>query len=47
MKQQAFAARNITEGIVAFSQFARSHGLNIGIQETKEALVSAGCGLLS
>ncbi len=47
MKQQAFAARNITEAIVAFSQFARSHGLNIGIQETKEALVSAGCGLLS
>jgi uncharacterized protein with von Willebrand factor type A (vWA) domain len=46
MKQQAFAAGNITEGIVAFAQFARSHGLNIGIQETQDALVSADSGLI-
>jgi len=46
MKQQAYAAGNITESIVAFAQFARSHGLNIGIQETQEALVSAKSGLL-
>lgn len=46
MKQQAYAAVSITESIVAFAQFARSHGLNIGIQETQEALVSAESGLL-
>ncbi len=46
MKQQAYAAVNLTESIVAFSQFARSHGLNIGIQETHDALVSAESGLL-
>ena len=38
MKQQAFATGSITEGIVAFAQFSRSHGLNIGIQETQDAL---------
>jgi len=46
MKQQAYAAANITESIVAFAQFARSHGLNIGIQETEDALQSADYGLL-
>ena len=46
MKQQAYAARNLTESIVAFAQFARSHGLNIGIQETQDALQSADHGLL-
>jgi len=46
MKQQAFEAGSLTESIVAFAQFARSHGLNMGIQETCDALVSAGSGLL-
>jgi uncharacterized protein with von Willebrand factor type A (vWA) domain len=46
MKQQAFVAGNITESIVAFSQFVRSHGLNVGIQETQDALISAESGLL-
>jgi uncharacterized protein with von Willebrand factor type A (vWA) domain len=45
MKQQAYATGNLTESIVAFAQFARSHGLNIGIQETQEALTSADSGL--
>ncbi len=47
MKQQAFAAGSITESIVAFAQFARLHGLNVGIQETQDALVSASYGLLT
>jgi hypothetical protein len=34
MNQQAFAARSLTESIVAFAEFARDHGLGIGIQET-------------
>ncbi|MBO0934110.1 vWA domain-containing protein [Fibrella aquatilis] len=46
MKQQAFATNSLTEAIVAFAQFARSHGLNVGIQETQEALLAAGNGLL-
>jgi len=46
MKQQAYAARNITESVVAFVQFARSHGLNVGIQETQDALQTADYGLL-
>ena len=45
MKQQAFATGSLTESIVAFAQFARSHGLNMGIQETKDALISAESGL--
>lgn len=45
MKQQAYATRNLTESIVAFAQFSRSHGLNIGIQETQDALTSAENGL--
>jgi uncharacterized protein len=46
MKQQAFEAAGLTESIVAFAQFARSHGLNMGIQETCDALSSAGGGLI-
>jgi uncharacterized protein with von Willebrand factor type A (vWA) domain len=46
MKLQAYTAGNISESIVAFAQFARSHGLNTGIQETQDALVSAAYGLL-
>ncbi len=47
MKKQAFETKSITEGIVAFSQFARSHGLNVGIQETQDALRSATGPLLT
>ncbi len=47
MNQQAFAARSLTESIVAFAEFARSHGLCIGIEETRDALLSAECGLLA
>jgi uncharacterized protein with von Willebrand factor type A (vWA) domain len=46
MKQQAFATQSITESIVAFAQFVRSHGLNVGIQETQDALLAAETGLL-
>jgi hypothetical protein len=46
MKQQAFATASITEGIVAFAQFSRSHGLNVGIQETQDALEAAAANLL-
>ncbi len=41
MKVQAFAANSISESIVAFAQFARSHSMNVGIQETQDALVAA------
>ncbi len=41
MIQQAFQSTSITEGVVAFAQFARSHGLNVGIQETQDALRAA------
>jgi len=47
MKIQAFATKNITESIVAFAQFARSHGLNIGIEETQLALQAAEEKLLT
>jgi uncharacterized protein with von Willebrand factor type A (vWA) domain len=47
MKQQAFQAGSISESIVAFSQFMRSHGFNAGIQETQEALLCAKEGLLT
>jgi len=47
MKQQAFATQSITESIVAFAQFARSHGLNAGIQETQYALLAAETGLMA
>lgn len=46
MKQQAFETTSITQGIVAFAQFARSQGLNIGLTETQEALLAADTGLL-
>lgn len=41
MIQQAFQTSSITESIVAFAQFARSHGMNVGIQETQDALIAA------
>ncbi len=47
MKQQAFATQSITESIVAFAQFVRSHGLNVGIQETQDALLAADTGIMS
>lgn len=47
MKIQAYAASTITESIVSFSQFARTHGLNIGIQETETALLAAEKNLLA
>ncbi len=47
MKKQAFETKSITESIVAFSQFARSHGLNVGIQETQDALQSVSGALLT
>lgn len=47
MKQQAFQTRNIAESVVGFVQFARSHGLNVGIQETQDALRCAKEGLIS
>ncbi len=47
MKVQAFATGSITESIVAFSQMVRSNGLNVGIQETIDALVVADLALLS
>jgi uncharacterized protein len=45
MKLQSFQSTTITESIVAFAQFVRSHGLNIGIQETNDALKVADLGL--
>jgi len=47
MKQQAFSTGSITEGIVAFAQFSRSHGLNIGVQETQDALQAASANLIT
>jgi uncharacterized protein with von Willebrand factor type A (vWA) domain len=38
MKQQAFQTSSITESVVAFVQYARSHGFNVGTQETQDAL---------
>lgn len=46
MKQQAFQTRSIAESVVAFVQFARSHGFNVGIQETEDALRCAKEGLI-
>jgi D-arabinose 1-dehydrogenase-like Zn-dependent alcohol dehydrogenase len=37
-KVQKFQTSSLTESIVAFSQFVRTHGLNVGIQETQEML---------
>ncbi|MDP4264588.1 MAG: VWA domain-containing protein [Bacteroidota bacterium] len=47
MKQQAFQTSSITESVVAFGQYARSHGLNVGIQETQDALRCLNEGLVS
>lgn len=47
MKQQAFATSSLTEAIVGFAQFVRSHGLNVGIAETQDALRAAQEGLLA
>lgn len=41
MIQQAFQSTSITESVVAFMQFARSHGMNVGVQETQDALLAA------
>jgi uncharacterized protein len=46
MKVQAFQSKSITESIISFSIFLRSNGLNIGVQETQEALHCAKSGLL-
>ncbi len=46
MKIQAFSTSSLTESVVAFAQFVRSHGLNVGIQETQDALNAANSGLL-
>lgn len=46
IKQQAYQTSSLSEGIVAFAQFARSHGLNVGIQETQDALQAAELGLM-
>ncbi|MCU0394755.1 MAG: VWA domain-containing protein [Chitinophagaceae bacterium] len=46
IKQQAYQTSSLSEGIVAFAQFARSHGLHVGIQETQDALQAASLGLL-
>jgi hypothetical protein len=46
-KIQAFQTSSLSEGVLAFARFARSHGLNIGIQETQDALKAAEQGLLT
>lgn len=46
-KVQAYQSRSLTESLVAFAQFVRSHGMNVGIQESQEALLAAETGLLS
>ena len=46
MKKQAFETQSITESVVAFAQFMRNHGLNIGIQETQDALHALNAYLL-
>ena len=47
MKLQAFATSSLTESIVAFAQFVRSHGLTVGIHETQDALSAANESLLT
>jgi uncharacterized protein len=47
MKQQAFQTSSLTESIVAFAQFLRSHGLNAGLQETQDALQAADTNLFT
>jgi len=46
MKIQAYQSSTITESVVAFAQFVRTHGLNIGIEETEAALMAAEKQLL-
>lgn len=46
-KVQAYQTGSITEAVVAFAAFARAHGLNTGIQETRDALEAAATGILS
>ncbi|HLO83016.1 MAG TPA: VWA domain-containing protein [Chitinophagaceae bacterium] len=46
-KIQAFQTNSLSEGIMAFARFARSHGMNIGIQETQDALQASAAGLLT
>jgi len=41
MVKQAFAAGSITESILSFARYARVYGLNVGIQETQDALVAS------
>jgi uncharacterized protein with von Willebrand factor type A (vWA) domain len=41
MVKQAFAAGSITESIVSFARYTRVYGLNVGIQETQDALVAS------
>ena len=38
--QQAYQTGSITESVVSFAQFARNHGMNVGIQETQDALIA-------
>jgi uncharacterized protein len=47
MKQQAFQTNSLTESIIAFTHFLRSHGLNVGIQETQDALQAAKENLIT
>jgi uncharacterized protein len=46
IKSQAYQTQSITESIVGFSQYLRVSGLNIGIQESQDALLAAKMGLL-
>ena len=49
MSNRAFhqPGQNLTEAIVGFGQYSREHGLNVGIQETLEALEASQIGLLN
>jgi len=38
--------QNIAEATIGFAQFARNEGLNVGIQETQDALLAANFGTL-
>ncbi len=49
MANRAFyqPGQGLTESIVGFGQYSRRHGLNVGLQETLEALEASKIGLLS
>jgi uncharacterized protein len=47
MIAQAFQSKSITEGIVGFSQYLRDQGMNIGIQESQDAIHAGDAGLLA